>query len=291
MPLMKLIICGVLSAVLAFAVPLSAEARSSLELAPTADWSLGERARSCVLNRTFEADGKQVELRLENVKLGTGFRVIVLTDDFRPSKLGLTTGFLPGEPVNWGLPKQVEASDGRKGVMFDAGVMVGTPQVELADTLPGSFETLAKRREIEVDRLLIGDVFSKDLVLLTGSMRPPMLAMRACVSRVASRLGVAPEESAANLVDARFADPEGWIHRLQRYFPKDFAFSGKNARIQLKLKIDADGNVSDCTMTQQFGPPEFGWSACRMAMQEKFLPALDAEGQPTSSTFQTVVNY
>lgn len=72
------------------------------------------------------------------------------------------------------------------------------------------------------------------------------------------------------------------------HYPDAARAAGEQGLVYMRLSVDAAGGVGDCAVTGSSGFEALDQAACALMMREgKFLPALDARGLPTASTFTT----
>jgi len=281
------------------ALPAVAEDRSPLDLKPMSDWTLTERADSCVMSRQFAQGDAEVLLQLENYTLGDGFRTYVVTGDLEPRKALPQVAFLPGgEPTDASSAVQIKLKDGRTALVFNASVLTGMPSqaderegakslVPLPPTPQEDFEL----REKAVDHLFVGEGFDRDLILRTGSMRPAMVVMRSCTGPLARKLGLDPVAMKNLSRSASPKDPKKWARSVQSDYPSQMVANGINSQLTMRIIVDALGNVTACSALPEGQPAPFEQTACRHTMKVKFDPALDASGNPVASIYSTLITY
>ena len=74
-------------------------------------------------------------------------------------------------------------------------------------------------------------------------------------------------------------------------YPAEALRREQQGRVGYRLTIDESGKVTDCVVTSSSGFPLLDDATCRMALKAAFEPALDADGRPTSGTWQSTEVY
>ncbi|MXO58188.1 hypothetical protein GRI89_01335 [Altererythrobacter salegens] len=278
-------------------------AAKDVVLEPSSDWTLTETPQSCAVTREFENDGRKVVLQIENHTLGPLLKMVVVTGDYQLAKAklgrsGLSTGFLPGKTFDW-RTWPASLPDGRQGVSFPYAFALQVNEDQLKavegdnadENMLQRLFSLARQRERDVDRLYVGNAFTRDIVLHTGSMRAPMVVMRSCLAGLARQYGLdwAKLDGASQL--ARPLDMAGWVQRVQLSYPPEMKKKAIGAHFDLVITVEPNGVARACEVFGKAPAPEFVDAACSVAYTEPFAPALDAGGEPIRGVYSIGVTY
>ncbi|WP_232491717.1 energy transducer TonB [Novosphingobium kaempferiae] len=94
---------------------------------------------------------------------------------------------------------------------------------------------------------------------------------------------------------ARGVKPKGqgsWAARIQSNYPTRAAREEREGRVGVRVTVGPDGKVSACSVSGSSGSPDLDEAACDgMQRYARFDPALDADGNPISSSYQTAIVY
>lgn len=287
--------------------PVSAQDDDWLQLAPATNWVLDYAEDSCALRRAFGEEGQQVLLELRQYSPGDSMQVIVTSDDIRRndsgfrfrSSRGVTANFVPDtEPYNIGRPLGIDNGDWGEGFIASLGIFPARERAlaaRLASEQDVTLQITDERRterENEITGFAVGDGFREDFVLLTGSMRPPMNAMRECLDELLLHWGIDAEAHRNLLRPARPLRMEVWSRELQERYPTDMLRAGEQAIVNVRLTVNEEGRASDCSVQNSLNEPTFDELACELLLEHsRFEPALDGNGDPITSYWVTRVIY
>lgn len=94
---------------------------------------------------------------------------------------------------------------------------------------------------------------------------------------------------------ARGAAPKNqadWASRIQDDYPGDALRQNKEGRVGLEVTVGPEGRVTACSVVSSSGTPSLDNAACAgMQRFARYTPALDAAGNPTSSSMRQSIVY
>jgi protein TonB len=83
-----------------------------------------------------------------------------------------------------------------------------------------------------------------------------------------------------------------WSARIQDNYPARAQDEGKEGTVGVNVTVTPEGRVGSCSVTRSSGTPELDSAACDgMKRYAQFNPALDAAGNPISSSYSTSIVY
>ena len=280
-----------LGALLAVSVPAhAAEGLAQLYLTPASKWVLDYSEESCTLFRTFGEGDERVRLWVTSFGPGENYRVLVVGQP-----VSKTTG--PAEVLNVRLGQDAEFRE----VNAMMGQAEGEPSAQFSLTF------LPKQREDEMSRLdeadppivwpvdrafetasetLHIDFGRKKLELRTGSMGPPLDAMRSCRNDLLTSWGLDPEAIQGLTRHPQIAKAD--VDRMMRSYPRAMSTKGRSAVVPVRLMVAADGSIESCTVQEPSPDQDFNDTVCSR-FQSKLEPALGAGGQPIRAAYHTSV--
>lgn len=90
--------------------------------------------------------------------------------------------------------------------------------------------------------------------------------------------------------DPKPIDPATWV--TQDDYPAEALNANESGTVVMRMAIDAKGAVTGCTIVQSSGSASLDTTSCNvMRERARFTPATDANGQPTTSTFQRRIQW
>ncbi len=124
----------------------------------------------------------------------------------------------------------------------------------------------------------------------TGNMKAPFEALNECARNLLYIWGL----------DAETHDlytPVSWINartvvkRIQGRYPSTALRKGEQGIFRMRVIVEPDGSVSGCHIDNATKTEKLQSPACQEMQRAKFLPALDAQGQPMRSYYMTSITY
>lgn len=157
--------------------------------------------------------------------------------------------------------------------------------------LTPTYQASREAAERRAEGLYLTNAFEEPIVLRTGSMHPPMDALRDCLDELQSHWGidVAAHKELTREVEPK--DMDRWVRRVQENYPFDMLTRGLQGYLRTRLDISEEGDVTGCHLQTDINHEEFERIACNNLFRAQFNPALDAQGQPISSYYQIAVVY
>jgi TonB family protein len=127
--------------------------------------------------------------------------------------------------------------------------------------------------------------------LQTGSMAPPMKAMRTCTDDLLRHWGFDPAVQGALTRRAQpTGNPGNWLRSSD--YPSGALWNGENGLVRFRLDVEPDGSVSNCRILFRTNPDSFADLSCKLLRERaKFSPALDSGGKPVKSYYLSQIRW
>lgn len=253
---------------------------------PTSKWNVASLPEKCSLTRSFGAGDDAVRLVLDKGSDSATFNLTLI-----------------GKPVEHTLGKLIsiafgpeEKPSGRHYITAQA--RSGLPAVVMygASFAPGvagegdsyTIEKFTPERLGAVEYLEVERAGIKRFRLATGSLKAAMAAMDICTGRLTDGLTLAKRS------ETRPPEPVGnpgtWI--TPRDYPPLMLRYERDGLVQVRVTISEAGKPSFCYVTSSTTPQMFDDTVCLALMQRaKFKPALDKDGDPVVSYWETAVRF
>lgn len=146
--------------------------------------------------------------------------------------------------------------------------------------------------EGEVQSIFIAGAFDKPLLLMTGALHAPMNAMRTCLDELMSHWNVDVEAHRTLVREVMPIDYARWVKEIQKEYPRRMARQQKEGYLHVRLDVSPDGAPTGCFLQSPLNDDDFERVACNNLLRHaKFVPALDARGEPMASFYQTSIVY
>jgi hypothetical protein len=290
----RLAICALL-----VAASSQAGAQDNPVLEPSSAWLLDYGEESCSLLRTFGTGDAMTRVLLTSYGSWVGQRLVVVGAAVPRSSAAI--GNVHYTLLPEGIQRDGRALLGRSGdspaVSFGVRIAPFDPDRtdEEEDVTSSEWQERAAEPDgpvpsfeaaVEGLRVVFDDHSTADFHL--GSMGKPLEALRTCVDDLLASWGLDPVEQKAR---TRNATPdESTVARVQRRYPSDMLRSGTGAYVPVRVMVDAEGQATSCVIQEQGIDQAFADATCD-GLRRIYRPALDAEGQPIDSVFQTAVVY
>jgi TonB family protein len=176
--------------------------------------------------------------------------------------------------------------------LLNTGYQEASRSITEAFLKDDTWQPARDRMEREVQSLFVGGAFDKDILLRTGELHTPMQAMRACVDELYPHWGIDVEAHRSLSRRASPLDLADLQRRVSAHYPARMVRAGMQGYLRVRLSVSADGVPTACHMQTPFNNKAFEQTACDALMKHaSFQPALDKDGQPIASFYQTAISY
>jgi hypothetical protein len=293
-------------AILAIALALwpacEAQARDPLVQEPSSAWQMDYGEDNCTLIRSF-GEGKATTIfamamyapddspaikvmRDENLQRRGSYRVQFAPDaDFTEIEYPVRANFgetFEGVILSLSLRPFEEIKKTRKLAQEATHGYFEEPDWDEAER---------DAREKAITEFWIKDLFRDELHLKLGSMHQPMEAMRACLDELVGHWGIDAEvQRTLSRAPMPVNSPGEWVQPTD--YPIGMLHSGYQGVVHFRLIIDAEGKPTKCIVQEASNPDDFGDVSCKALMRKaKFIPALDAAGNPVTSYWSNSVRF
>lgn len=299
--MIKHVILGVLAAMFALQPAQVSAQQEPVRLAPSMNWNLDYAEDSCALRRLFGPEGQQVFLTLRQYGPSAEPTMTVSSADFRRrgSLRDLAITFAPDDaPDTDHMPMAIEVEGFGEGVLVSTSLYRAS-QREFSSALLNSqqialavADEVRDAREAEIDGIAISGLFRQPVFLETGSLHRAMTAMRSCIDELLNHWGVDAEAHRSLLRPVQPVDQERWARELIERYPSNLLRRGEQAYVRIRLNVSVEGRATSCAVQSRLNDAEFDELACELLIQHsRFNPALDGNGDPIPSFWQTAVIY
>ena len=283
-------------------LPGTVAAKEPVRLQPSSKWNVHYADDSCGMGRSFGEGDQKVILVADRYQPGDSLRLSftgkpadtslnegVVQIRFGPNEAAQEVDFYPATSVN-----KMPAVIVREGIRiaprppeeraaYDAAVKAGKKDFQWSSITP---EQEAAATFIEVKRSI-----RQPFILETGSLGPPLAALRKCTDELLGHWGI---DVAKHATLSRQVTPTGnpgrWV--TPNDYPSAMIQQGKRAIVHFRLNIDAAGRPTACHIQKSTRPKAFDDAVCKALMRKaEFEPALDAAGSPVASYWLNTVTF
>lgn len=276
------------------------EAKEPLRLKPSSPWNIHYAEDSCRMGRSFGEGDQKVVMLADRYQPGDMLRMSFVG---KPAYTRVDQGevdirFGPNESVQKIAFFPASTSDNTPSVLTRSGIRIAPRSDAEMAAQAAAFEAgqydfklsdITPEQETAVTFIEVGRPVRYPFILETGSLGPPLAALRKCTDELLDHWGidVAKHASLSRRVTPK-NNPGKWM--TPRDYPMQMALQGKRAIVQFRLVIDAVGVPSSCHIQQSTRPKAFDDAVCAAIMRNaRFEPALDAEGKPLASYWLNTV--
>jgi len=124
----------------------------------------------------------------------------------------------------------------------------------------------------------------------TGNLEEAVKALNACTADLLREWGLDPEEHAL-YTPPKWENEKQVVRRIQDLYPFRALNSGEQGVVRMRVIVEKDGSVSDCYLENSTRSDRLNSPACRPMMGAQFAPALNADGAPMRSFYETSITY
>lgn len=263
--------------------PAMAKDEAVVSLAKTSNWEMKYTPDSCKLITRFGSGDNSVTLFLTREQPGDAFNLELIGQPFKYGSSEKTV------ELTFGLDSQTIK---KNGLPLTLSGPVPRPLIRLANLRfdgldgwkhPELITLIAPEREAAITAIGVKGSDGKRYRLETGSMGPPMAAMRTCTHDLIQSWGFDPEVEAG--LQRRLAPIGSFASWLSLGdYPNKALTEGHNGFVQFRLDVDAAGIPQGCRILYRTNPDEFADLTCKLLLKRaRFTPALDRTGKPVKS--------
>ncbi|GLR48324.1 energy transducer TonB [Sphingomonas astaxanthinifaciens] len=272
-------------------------------LAPAGKWNLHYAENSCQLKRNFGDPANPTTLVFERITPSSPLTMMVFGDPLRAKmESGSATAvFLPFAKVRFREGDVAETIDTKKTALLwtSVNLMDGAEPPRPPKKGERYRRDLARKaadlalesaNAAKVTGIQVTEPGAHSVVLATGPLDKGLAMMRQCAREQLADWGVDPDLEDRIVVPARSKTFLGTYLKSSDY-PRDALSQGKQAILQARLNVGADGKVTNCTSLTAFRAPEFANVVCRSLSKAEFEPAELEDGTKVPSYITTTIRY
>lgn len=270
----------------------------TVELAPASPWNLHYDTDSCVLRRAFGEEDQRTQLEMRRFQPGIGLQVTVASKAARTTKRDYRFRF--GDEAEWEqeeYPLYAHFGDDKfKGVIFRHSLIQlpldedSEPEEWSRFYIENDVSAMEAEAGAKLQSLTISRAFRDELVLETGPLDKPLVALNQCVDELMTHWGIDVE---AHKTRARSAVPVNLAKAGRMIdYPPQMLRKRLPGLVNIRLDIDETGRVTECHIQMPLSDPEFEETSCADIQHAlDFDPALDKDGKPMKSYYVTSVHF
>lgn len=280
-------------------VPQSASAAPKpTVLEPNTAWNVNWNENFCTLQRVFGTGDQLLLLRMNSYEPGYRFEFFVTGPQMAGFVAGDDITLQIGAHAPLELPSVQSAKTGSlgPGIIFSTDIRSGqqkNPEGRNTDAAEESGKPPIVS-DPPFDATLDGVTLARhgqQIKLETHAMAGALKALRSCVDGMMSNWGLDPAVQSHLMRTAKPANRRDMVRRIQAYYPLTQAMQGQQGRLSVIALVDVTGKPTSCNVQIAYSDPAFSKQPCEIIMETQFEPALDAQGKPVPSYYQTTINY
>lgn len=115
--------------------------------------------------------------------------------------------------------------------------------------------------------------------------------MNNCTQGLLEEWGVHLEKHQTATRRVRLENVKAIAREVASNYPRAAVRNGEQAILRARVMVDETGKATDCVISNVTQTEKLDSPACRPLMRGKFIPALDANGEPFPSFYWTIITY
>ncbi|RGP41797.1 hypothetical protein BPTFM16_02106 [Altererythrobacter insulae] len=252
-------------------------------LSPSSEWRLREMDDRCRLSRRFGEGENRTTLWLDQGGAEPFYNVTLIGRPFRHLYGQFTrVRFGPDEARSTRGYISAKSSTGRP-VMVMYGIQVAPQERNPEDAMQPIAE-IGREREEAITQLHIANAVVDPVLLEIGAMAEPLERLRTCAKLLGARLTIASMATNDKARGAVPVDQDTWSKYIK--YPDYLLRSRVVGEVRIRLTVAPSGKAVNCQVTGSSSPQVFDDEVCfALIKHARFEPALDLEGQPTTSYY------
>lgn len=273
--------------------PLQAQAQSQegpRVFTRTGQWQLEAADEECRIARVFTNGDQQIALALERNRADAMVRLVLVTDALSFFRTAEQLGYRFDPAGDQRSARYIQADMGSGQMYYNLGavLMAAPPAPGTPPPAPGTPQPLYDRAAEQqfaagITAIEFNQGLTQPVRLETGSLRAAITALQACTDDLLRTWGLDWEK---HQTMTRRATPDGqasdWLPTGTIGFGDFASFGG--SRNPFRVLVSAEGRPTACTALWISLSEDKNQRVCNAIMEHgRFLPALDAAGQPMAS--------
>ena len=259
------------------------------KLLPSTEWNIDFGENTCRLARVFgEGENKHI-LFVEQAGPSESFNLTIAGPGMKKYRQIITRLTLKpdeGFPQTYGNPAEV--------VGYGPGEVFTSLKINEPDeSTDGALRTLPHidlDEAAAIERVVYGHGGSA-LSFETGEMASPFQALNVCSADFVRAWGLDEGEHQSFEKMAVWKNEADIAKRIQKKYTRAALKRGEQAILRMRVIVETDGSVSDCTLTDATETERLESNACDEMAKAEFAPALDKAGNPMRSFYLTNIIY
>lgn len=272
------LLTGLAVAAATFPAAARAQAAEPELLKRSTKWEARFEAEACHLVTAFGEGDAAVVAFFSRYQPGEGFNLSLVGKRFRDAKAKNDVRVDFGvQPATW-REVRLDMNGETAGILLQ-GARIDGWEYEQGQKPPA----ITPEQEAGVRGVTVRIGTSQPIHLETGSLGKPLAMLRTCTTDLVKSWGYDP---AVQTTLSRRAMPRDPSRGIGLEYPLSALKQRLGAVVQVRLGIDAEGNVVGCNVLDRAPSDEFAAATCRaFGKRASFEPALDADGKPVGSFY------
>lgn len=280
-------------------VPQSASAAPKpTVLEPNTAWNVNWNENFCTLQRVFGTGDQLLLLRMNSYEPGYRFEFFVTGPQIAAfvARDDITLQFGANAPLEVPFGQSAKTDSFGPAIIFGMDIRSERPE-NSKDANSDDSEESGKppvAADPAFDATLDGIMLTRhrqQIKLETHAMAGALKALRSCVDGMMSNWGLDPAVQSHLMRSAKPRNRRDMVRRIQAFYPLSQAVRGHQGRLSVFAIVDESGKPRSCNAQATYSDAAFSKQPCEIIMETQFEPALDAQGQPVASYFQTMIFY
>lgn len=286
---------GVAFGALFAALPAAAKDDATVSLEARGPWQINFAEDKCQLARKFVRGKNEHVLIFEQHGPGSSFSLTVSGPAF--------SKFTGNKPISIQFDERGEPQElsGFKGELepFGDALIFNSLWLEKAERAASQFDDNEQPGLAAIDLSTASGLENvtiaqknRKIRLLSGKLAKPLSALNACSEDLVRAWGFDPEKQKTRVKAPTWKNVMYVTKRIQETYPTDAVRVGEQGIFNMRVTVDADGTVSDCTLLGLTEQKRLQSPACGIIKRSaEFDPAVDQDGKPMRSYYSTSIIY
>ena len=263
-------------------------------LEPTTYWNVDFGDEKCRLARAFgEGDDRHL-LFIEQGGPSAGFGFMAIGPSFekfrRPDRIEVRFGEF--EPIKDRTPMLGETKGVGASLIYSKMIFEEPPERD-EDKQDTTGEALP-RLDVEIASAINSVSLrygKRDVIFNTGNLGEAITVLNECSLNFVESWGLDRAAHASMTRLPKWKNELSVARRIQATYPSKALQREESAIIRMRVIVERDGTVSECTLNKATIAESLESPACREMKRATFDPALDEDGQPIRSFYITQIIY
>ncbi len=261
-------------------------------LKPATPWNVDYGEEKCRLARIFGEGDSRSLLFIEQWGPDAKFGFTVAGPALRRFKGRRPTALVTydGAAPTSAEPFRGEVEEFGPAIVYASMALVPEPEADSLDKVATQLPQLELEQAAR-SRFVALEQGGRTVKFMTGPLDQAFEVLNQCSEQRLNEWGLDIEKHRTLTRMPFWTNQQEIVDRIVKTYPQRALRAGESAIARLRVNVNEKGQVTECVTLKATDTNILNSPACRQMQKAEFEPALDSEGKPMASFYQTSIIY